>query len=363
MSMDLEIKMPDLSTTESEVTVVDWMVEVGQTVQRGQALLEIETDKADMEVESAASGKVKRLCALPGESVEIGQVIAVLEVEKGDETTAPGVRGNDLLAAKETAESTPSTEAPGVSSGGQASAQPAGKASLFARNRQRAQGPAAVPETKPRSMSQIVVGERMLQSKQSIPHFYLQTSANAEPISVAREAAEKKIVWDAFFVKAVAKALRRYDRLCHRVDGKKLVRQENDVVGVAVGVDEDLYVVPIEDPAPRTLAQISEEIVSKAEEVRRGDPGARKVRPGTITITNLGRANVEAFTAIINPPEAAILSIGKIKPQVVARDGTIAVERRATLVLSVDHRVANGAYAAEFLSAVVEELEREPQET
>ena len=360
MSMDIEIKMPDLSTTESEVILVDWLVEVGQTVERGQALLEIETDKADMEVESAASGKVKQLCAQPGENVEIGQVIAILKVEEGAETTAPPLPGNGLRATTEAAESTQSAAAPNVSSGGEVSPQPAGKVSFFARNRQRAQEPAMAPETKPRSMAQIVVGERMLQSKQSIPHFYLQTSANAEPMSAVRDRAEEKIVWDAFFVKAVAKALGRYDRLCYRVDNQKLVRQENDAVGVAVGVDEDLYVVPIDDPAPRTLAQISEEIVSKAEQVRRGDPGTRKVRPGNITITNLGRANVETFTAVINPPEAAILSIGKIKPQVVACDGMIAVQRRVSLVLSVDHRVVNGAYAAEFLSAVVEELEKEP---
>jgi pyruvate dehydrogenase E2 component (dihydrolipoamide acetyltransferase) len=209
-------------------------------------------------------------------------------------------------------------------------------------------------------MSQLVVGQRMQKSKQSIPHFYLQTSANAEPISAAREAASENIVWDAFVVLAVAKALTRYDRICYRFEDRQLLRQDSDAVGVAVSVEDDLYVVPIEDPASKSVEQISREIRSGAEQARRGDPGARKIRPGNITVTNLGHANVETFTAIINPPEAAVLSMGRIKPEVVACDDEIVVQRRVSLVLSVDHRVVNGKYAADFLSAVVEELEKVP---
>jgi len=325
MTREIQVRMPDFSTTESEVKVVDWLVAVGQTVERGQALLEIETDKADMEVESVASGRVKQLCVEPGDEVEIGQVIAVLEAE-----------------------------------GGEAAPEPARGKSLFARNRERAQAPVAAPPGEPLTMSQLVVGERMQKSKQSIPHFYLQTSANAEPIIAAREAASERIAWDAFFVLAAARALERYGRMCCRIEGKQLLRQENDAIGVAVGVEDDLYVVPVESPASKPVEQISRDIRAGAEQARRGDSGARKVRPGNLTITNLGRANVETFTAIINPPEAAVLSVGRIKPQVVAQDDEIVVQRRVSLVLSVDHRVVNGTYAADFLTAVIEELEEGP---
>jgi len=326
MTREIQLKMPDFSTTESEVKVVAWMVEVGQTVERGQALLEIETDKADMEVESAASGRVIRLCVQPGDAVETGQVIAVVETTRDGETPP----------------------------------KPAQRKSLFARNKEKTQDSITAVQAKPLSISQLVVGERMQKSKQSIPHFYLQTSANAEPIIAAREAASESIAWDAFFVLAAAKALLRYDRMCYRIEGKQLVRQENDAVGVAVSVEDDLYVVPVEAPASKDVEQISRQIRAGAEQARRGDSGARKVRPGHLTITNLGAANVETFTAIINPPEAAILAIGRIKPQVVAHDDRIVVQRRVSLVLSADHRVVNGKYAADFLSAVVEELERDP---
>ena len=199
----------------------------------------------------------------------------------------------------------------------------------------------------------------MQESKQSIPHFYLQTSVNAEPMIARRKAAEPaKLAWDAFFVLAVAKTIAKFDRFRCRLDSERLTPVETDALGVAVDVDGELYVIPIASPATKTVEQISDEIRQGVQKLRGGDQEMRKIRPALMTITNLGVCNVESFIPIINPPEPAILGIGKVVPTPVAQDqGRIGIEHRSTITLCVDHRVCSGRYAGDFLGAIVKELE------
>ena len=137
-----------------------------------------------------------------------------------------------------------------------------------------------------------------------------------------------------------------------------------DAIGVAIDHEGELFVIAVASPAGKTVGQISAEIRQGVERLRSGDPDARRVRPALMTVTNLGVSNVESFTPIINPPEAAILGVGRVKPTPVARaDGSIAVEPRCTLTLSVDHRIASGKYAGDFLGAIVEEIEHQPEAT
>ena len=157
---------------------------------------------------------------------------------------------------------------------------------------------------------------------------------------------------------AVSRVFKQFGRMCCHIENNQLVRQSTEAIGIAVSVEQDLYVVAVDNPASKSVEQISEEILSQVEQIRQGNPKAKKIRPANITITNLGSANVEVFTAIVNPPEASILAIGKVKPQAVVQDGKVIVQNRVSVVLSVDHRVANGKYAADFLSVIVEELEK-----
>jgi len=312
--MNFEVKVPDISTTGDSVVLTRWLIEAGQPVKRGQALVEVETDKATTEVESAAAGTLKELKAGAGDKVAVGQVIAI--IEKTD-TGAPA-----KPAKVPTAESAPEPVAVPKE---QPAAKPAKAGGMFAKNRQARDAQQAGPEAISLSPTQRVVGKRMLQSKQTAPHFYLQTSLNAEPMVKKRQAAAdtgKKLAWDAFFVKAVSQALKKFDRMSYRIENDRLIPHGAGAVGVAVSIDEALYVVPI-------------------------------------TITNLGVANVEVFTPIINPPESSILSIGKTKPQAVVVDGKVAVQNRVSIVLSVDHRVINGKYAADFLTCIVEKMEKD----
>lgn len=353
--MQIEVKMPDISTTGTEITILKWLINLDDPIKRGQPLLEVETDKATMEVEAVSDGILKEVLVQPEDKVLVGQVIAIIEKGQSANDTAREEVPNssskaevdttqqqklDVAAAKELDKPVDSDR----------------QKSFFAKNRhavQKAAGPKSIPLTS----AQKVVARRMQQSKQTVPHYYLQTSVNAEPMVARREASSKRIAWDAFFVRAVSKALERFDRMSYRFEDDKLVSQGSDAVGVAVSVGDELYVVPITTAGSKSVEQIADEIHSEIERIHQGNPEAWSIRPANITVSNLGVSDVESFAAVLNPPEAAILAIGKVKPQPVVQDNQVIVQRRVSIVLSVDHRVANGKYAADFLSCIVQELE------
>jgi pyruvate dehydrogenase E2 component (dihydrolipoamide acetyltransferase) len=350
--MRFEMKMPDLATTDSEIRIVRWLVEPGQEVQRGQPLVEVETDKATMEVESVAGGVLGEVRSRAGDAVSVGDVIAVLEVE-GGAPAAAAIAPAPVAKAAPPGAIPPAAPLPDRAAGG-----PRG---MFARNRAAAAGaPAASADSGiPLSLAQRVAARRLQESKQTIPHFYLQTTANVAGVVARRKAAVAlPPAWDAFFVLSAARALARFDRFQCRLEGDRLVRAGTEDVGVAVDEAGELYVIPVAAPAAKTLEQVSEEIRRGVERIRAGNPEARRFRRALLTVSNLGVLNVESFIPIINPPEAAILGVGRARPTPVAQaDGRIGVETRCTLTLSVDHRVASGRYAGEFLAAIVKELE------
>ena len=356
--MTIDFKMPDLATTGSAVKILRWLVKPGDAVTRGQFLLEVETDKASMEVEGTANGVFKEALIAEGEAVDAGTVIARIETS-GDGVAAKSVPAAIAVPAPAVAVATPATVVPKKTGG------------MFARNRAAA---AAVSEVTPPapavtfaapgslqklSIARKTAARRLQQSKQTIPHFYLQTSFNAEPMMARRTAAlPHKLAWDAYFVKAVHAAIRRFEMMAFRFEDEQLVPQGTDTIGVAADIDGDLFVVPIEEPGAKSVEDVSRFIRERVAALRSGDPQARVMKPGVMTVTNLGSCNVETFTAIINPPESAILAIGKIRPVVIAVSASaFAIQHRANLTLSVDHRVVNGKYAADFLGAIVEELE------
>jgi pyruvate dehydrogenase E2 component (dihydrolipoamide acetyltransferase) len=324
--MEVLMKMPDLSTTDSAIKLVRWLVVPGQAVKRGQSLCEIETDKAASEVESIFTGVLKEFRAQPGDMVLVGQELALFETETSPSPVLP------------------------------AAPAPAKATGLFARNR------AAVPPSSSSppivlSQPQQTLGRRLQASKQNIPHFYLQASANAEPMIGHRNAATPKPVWEAFFVSAIGKVLKDFERIRWRLGAEGVTVAPNSDIGVAVDVKGDLFVAAIASPPGRSVEEISHDIRARVQEIQNGAGDARGIRPAAITITNLGATSIESFTAIINPPEVAILAIGKIGPMPVVQDGKIAIQQRVALSLSADHRVLNGKYAADFLSAIIREIE------
>lgn len=341
--MDYELKMPDLATTGSQIKVLSWLIDIGQEVKRGQAVLEIETDKAAMEVESVVNGKLKEKKTNPGDEVDGGQIIAILDVLDGAASSLAASMPAPV-AATETASKSP---VPGAKKAG----------GMFAKNREAAK---TGTDKKALSLSPArrTAARRLQESKQTIPHFYLGTSLNAEPMMARRLAAQpKKLAWDAFFVHAIAKSLERFEQMRCRWEDGQLFPAETSAVGVATDINGDLHVLSIPDPATKTPEEISDFIRAGVEQLRRGEPGATRMQPCVMSVTNLGGSNVESFTAIINPPESAILAIGKTICAPVVKDGAVVMQNRVFITLSVDHRIVNGKYAAEFLGAIVSELE------
>lgn len=348
--MDVQLKMPDLGTTSEEIAVVRWLVEPGSRVERGTPVVEVETDKSTMEVEAVATGVLKEISVDAGSVAMVGEVLATIATAEGAEspdeagTAAPQTAGKNRSgmfarnrARREAGASASGPKAPEPTATDRAASEPA----------------AAVPLGR----SALVTAQRMQQSKQTAPHFYLRATINAEAISALREGASGTVLWDAFFVAAASAALGRFHRMAMKYEEKQLVPQAPDAVGVAVSVGDELFVPVIEEASRKSLQAISDEIRTAVSRIEAGDADARRLEPAAVTITNLGSTRVESFDAVINPPQASILAVGRISPVPWVENGHVVVQRRATLTLSVDHRVAHGKYAADFLSAIAEELE------
>lgn len=355
--MEIEVKMPDLSTTGSGLVVLKWLVEVGVSIKRGDALLEVETDKATMEVEAAHAGVLKKQLVQADETVLPGEVIAIVEVQQlkplaitsGNASIAESVRRPVGRSDDDWTSNGPKIAAP-LSTTGE-------RLGMFARN--RANRREADATSAPLSTAQRVIARRMAHSKQTIPHYYLQATACVDEICRERaESGDAKIAWDAYFVCAVAKCLKRFPKMCCRYQDDCLVSQPRNAVGVAVDVNGELYVLPIRAASAKSVAQISNDIRTTYQQLKAGgDDESKRLQPADITITNLGMTAVESFLPIINPPEAAILGIGRVQPQPFAVDSRVVIQQRVVLTLAVDHRIVNGKYAAEFLGGIVEELE------
>lgn len=353
--MMYELRMPDLTTNDAPVRIVRWIVQPGAQIERGQPLLEAETDKAVTEVEAAVSGRLHQTLCQAGDDVQVGETIALVELSEASrpESGAPGGaevpgRSDPLPAAARPGP--PPTPA----------AEPGAPVGLFARNRAaRASQP---PATAPGDLTAAhrTMARRMQSSKQTVPHFYLQASCNAERLVAQRQAAgPDELVWDAFFVRAAAVAIQRFDRFRRRWEGGGLIDAPTDAIGLAIDVQDDLFVVAIENAAGKSVEQLSDEIREAARRLAAGDQETRRLRPALMTVTNLGGCAVERFMPIINPPEPAILGVGRVMlTPAVLPDGQIVAQHRCTVTLCVDHRVASGKYAARFLEAIIQELER-----
>ena len=258
--MKYDLKMPDLATTGSAIKIVRWLKQAGQPVKRGEFILEIETDKAAMEMESSVEGILRETKVDPGSEVAAGDIIAILEITEAIAPVAQSVRPPTTSALSDQGPS-PSPATP--------AGEPAG---MFARNRAAAaaRSPSAdQATTKPAALTlspaRRTAARRLQESKQSIPHFYLQTSANAASLIARREAAPApKPAWDAFFVQAASKALQLFERMNYRYENHKLVPQNTRSIGIAVD-PEYRQECPELKPTGKILAELSVGILSASD--------------------------------------------------------------------------------------------------
>lgn len=379
--MTKTIIMPKYGLQQDNGTVVEWRVKEGDHVNKGDILLDLETDKALFEYESPESGYVRKLVAQNGEEVPVLSVIAIItdEADETIEDIAPASTDSPTEEPRQITDDTAEREPALEASTQRIKRSPAARRRARELNIDLANiagtGPggrivltdvelaaSAAPSSTTLSRMRQAIGRTMAYSKSTIPHFYVateidMTDAETWRKNLAETDAIKLSVTD-LFVKAAADALTQYPALNASLDGDTAVIVHDTVnIGLAVGTDDGL-VVPVIPNADRAfLTDLADERTRRVEEARQGR--LRGDASATFTISNLGMYGITSFTAIVNPPEAAILAVGAAIARVVPIGDTmtIAVRQIAEVTLSADHRLVDGVVAAQFLQALKQNLE------
>jgi len=409
------ISMPKLGFDMAEGLLVRWVRQVGENINKGDVLAEIETDKATVEVESSASGVVLQHIVDQGTVVPVNAPIAIVGQagEKVEARTADNGPKSAPAAPRSAPAPAPvsssiaSTEisafVPGQSSIIKASplakkiardnkvdlahlqgTGPGGRIVrkdievALAGDRSTAAGIQSQPAAQRpvSSADQVIqttklrqaIGRRLVESKQSIPHFYVTHKFKMDALLDMRKQANaylpdnEKVSVNDFILKGVALSLRQFPNLNANLKGGEVVQFGHVNVGVAVTVPGGLMTVVVKDTDQKTLRQISGEVKAMAARAREGRVKPEDVDGSTFSTSSLGMYDVEDFIAIINPPEAAILAIGSARevPVVVGGEGhpsELGIGWRMKATISVDHRVSDGAEAAQFMQALAGFLE------
>ncbi len=383
--MPVEITMPKLSQTTEEVRLIRWLVQTGDTINKGEPLCEVENDKTTMEVESFAGGTVLSLSGEPDSMIVAGTVIAVLGEpgKKASDATAAarlgslpaGVNASHLVQNIANKKGIDLSRVKGTGSGGRITKKdletflesgmesPLAAASAAAAVEPAATGAAAAPGTY-LSENQKMIGRNLQVSKAKIPHYYLKISILSDSLLSWRQANilpdGSRVSINAILIYAAARALKRFPRLnaCFRESQMQLNPEIN--VGLAVSAGEDLYVPVVRGAGEKGIQEIDQELKWLVAKAQNGRLEPEDLNGGTFTVSNLGMYPVDEFCAIISPPQVAILAFGRIRKEVVV-DAQGAIQIRSTCVAtgSFDHRIVNGAQGAAFLAEVKKIVEEE----
>jgi len=402
------IEMPRLSDTMTEGVIVKWHKKVGDPVKAGDLLAEIETDKATMEFEAPVGGVLLYVGAPENQPIPVGVPIAIIGkpdedisalLPKGDSSSAPaGQRDAEPALAASGPAASPMPAPTPVEAASPSETRL--KASPLARKIAKEAGidlrqlqgtgeggrivrrdveaylvrtaetkapplpppPSTVPYREvPLSQMRKTIARRLTASMQEAPHFYLTRSISMEAAATWREKlnalSPTKISFNDLIIKAVAMALRKHPYLNAAWMGDHIRLYQEIHIGFAVAVEEGLIVPVIRHADRKGLSEIATETATLAQKARERKLSPEEYTGSTFSISNLGMFGIEEFTAVINPPEAAILAVGAIQPTPVVKGDKIEIERRMRVTLSCDHRVVDGATGAAFLATLAELLE------
>ncbi|MBF8258943.1 MAG: pdhC [Anaerolineales bacterium] len=382
--MATNVIMPSLGFDMTEGRLARWLINEGDPVEKGQAIAEIDTEKATVEIEAAAAGILARIIVHAGETVPVGTLIGVI-AEAGEEVMT--------VSAPSPSPPAPPPPAPVPGAGeGAAPSEARVKASPVARKMAEEAGldlsrikgtgpggrvverdvqaaiavgsapaPPGVPAmpapgaTVPLNRMRKTIARRMTESKATAPHFYITVEINMDDAMKMREQlnalapeAERVSVSD-LVVAAVARTLARFPAMnaSYREDNLEMHPQVN--IGIAVALEDGLIPPVLRDADKKSLKRIAAESRALTERARTNKLRSDDLGGGTFTVSNLGMFDVDEFIAIINPPEAAILAVGAVTRRPVAAAGVVRIASLMKTTLSVDHRVADGAQAGRFM--------------
>jgi pyruvate dehydrogenase E2 component (dihydrolipoamide acetyltransferase) len=407
--MAISVVMPALEMAQETGKLVSWKKKAGEQVKKGEMLLEIETDKAVVEIEAQGDGILGGVTAKEGDVVPVGQTIAWL-LKPGEQppaNVAAAQTGRKMDSAPAAAAAVAASAAPepvsaagarispkarrlarehgvdittlrGSGPGGEILAEdimkaaagtaapaagPAKAGHYDAAAARPTSPPSAAPSGPPEAVSSIgrIMAERTTQSWTTVPHFFVTREVDASALNTTRERLipiiEKshgaKVTHTDLIVASVARALHLHPRMNGSWANDKITVNSHVNVALAMAVENAVVTAVIRDTDRIGLGDIAKQRKELAERARANRLQPADITGATFTISNLGMFNVDAFTAIIVPPQAGILAVGAIADRVVAVNGMIGVRPTLNLTLSSDHRVVDGARAAAFLNDVV----------
>ncbi len=415
--MAIKVQMPKLSDTMEEGKILKWLKKEGDQVEQGEVIAEVESDKADMELEAFDSGTLLKIVVPEGKGASVGNVIAIIgeEGEKVDdllkedgeekkevEESKKEEKDEEKEEGKEEKKKEPEKEKkepekeqpkreeperkPAARDDGAIKASPLARkmadehgidlkaldgsgpeGRIVKRDIEKAieegvpgkaepAAPAGEPvaETIELTGMRKAIARRMVESKTSVPHFYLTVEIDMTRIMEARKRIndiqeESKVSFTDIMIKIAAQALLKHPRV-NSYWAEDSIKRRGDVnIGIAVALDDGLITPVVRNCDKKGIIQISKETKDYAERARNRKLQPEEYEGGSITISNLGMYDIEEFSAIINPPESSILATGAIVEKPVVRDGQLAVGRTMRVTMSCDHRVVDGAVGAEFL--------------
>lgn len=410
------IRMPLLSDTMKEGKIVAWHKKVGDTIKSDDILADVETDKATMEVMPYVDGTLLYVGVKEGEAAKINEIIAIVGKAGTDVAAYLANEGNQSVSVKENipaavsnalasdvATSNASANATPVTSGTRILISPLAKKIAQQNGIQlselRGTGengriikrdidnytPSLAPSSTiassaapimnltsslgmqesfidtPNSQMRKVIAQRLLESKNTAPHFYLKMSVVMDKAMEARTAvnavAPVKVSFNDLIIKASAMALRKHPAVNSSWMGETTRTYQHVHIGSAVAIEDGLIVPVIRFADQKSLSEISIEAKQLTEKARNKKLQPNEFSGNTFTISNLGMMDIDEFTAIVNPPDSCILAVGKITPTPVVENGQVVVRQLLKLTLSCDHRVVDGAVGAAFLQTLKAFLE------
>ena len=387
--MATTIVMPQLGYDMHEGTVVRWRKKEGETIERGEVLAEIETDKAVVEMEAVEGGVVGKLVVEEGTTVPVSEPIAII-TEPGEavpDVAAPAAGAKEAAAPAAPAEKpVPAAAEPAKPTGGRVKASPIARrlakengidlslvkgtgsggriteadVRAFEGAQEKATPAPATPAGEPQriklSRMRLAIGRRTAESKRQAPHFYVSIIVDMGKALEMRKSLneslgdETHITVNDLIIKAASQAMKQFPNLNSTFEDDHLLVHPDVNMGIVLAVEGGLIVPAISQAQDKSLVRISQ--VAK-DLVKRAQDGLLKPEEyggATFAVSNLGMFDVDEFIAVIMPPNSAMLGTGSVTPQPVVREGHITVAQMMKAVLSVDHRVTDGVEAAKYLA-------------
>ncbi|HQS59794.1 MAG: dihydrolipoamide succinyltransferase [Gallionellales bacterium 35-53-114] len=379
--MKIEVKVPQLSESVSEASLLSWNKKVGEAVTEGESLIDIETDKVVLELPAIKSGVLTKILKQNGEKVSSGEVIAMLDTEakaSAESAPAPAAAAKAapaaaavMPAAKKiaTEKNIDTAEISGSGRGGRVIKEDVlnvqEKSAALVASIPQPQAGGRIEQRVPMTRIRQRIAERLLQSQQNAAILTTFNEVNMQPVIELRnrykDAFEKKhgvkLGFTSFFVKAVVMALQKFPIVNASVDGTDIVYHGYFDIGVAIGSERGLVVPIIRDADKLSLADIEKQIADFAARAKDGKLTMEELTGGTFSITNGGVFGSMLSTPIINPPQSAILGIHATKDRPVAENGQVVIRPMNYLAVSYDHRIIDGREAVQFLVTIKEALE------